>query len=29
MNRNVFPERDGPIRIAVETAYVPEQSEPA
>jgi ApaG protein len=29
MSRNIFPERDGPIRIAVETAYVPEQSEPA
>lgn len=29
MSQNVLPERDSPIRIAVETAYIPEQSEPA
>ncbi|MBM4228051.1 MAG: Co2+/Mg2+ efflux protein ApaG [Gammaproteobacteria bacterium] len=28
MSRNVLPEHDGPIRITVETAYIPEQSEP-
>jgi len=28
MSRNVPPEHDGPIRITVETSYIPEQSEP-
>lgn len=29
MSRNVLPEHGGPIRITVETAYIPEQSAPA